>query len=43
MSTFDTLDQNKQSFDKNYSFSTVEKMTSNSKFGVFIIKMNLHT
>ena len=38
MSTFDILDQIKQNFDKNYSFSTVEKMTSNSKFGVFVIK-----
>ena len=42
MSTFDILDQIKQNFDKNYIFSAVEKMKRNSKFGVFVIKMNLH-
>ena len=38
MSTFDIFDQIKQNFDKNYIFSTVEKIPKNSKFGIADIK-----
>ena len=39
MSTFDILEQIKQNFDKNYVFSTVEKIPKNLKFGIADIKM----
>ena len=39
MSTFDILDQIKQNFDKNYIFSTVEKIQKKIRFGIADIKM----
>ena len=38
MSKFDRLDQIKWNLDKNYIFSTIEKIPKNSKFGIADIK-----
>ena len=39
MSNFDILDQIRQNIERNYIFSTLQKMTKNTKFGGFVIKI----